>query len=87
MFDIAPFVEIQRLIAAVERLGARLAPAEREVLGELAAKYVEPVAVDATDRTCLEVILRNVEIRKAYGADPERDTGRVIEFERKGGDK
>ena len=35
------------------------------------------------DTTCLEVLLRNVEIRRNYGLDARKDTGRTIELPRK----
>ncbi len=73
------YAAIGRLLDAVERVGARLTANEREMLASLAAKYAEPVATEATDVTCLEVMLRNVEIRKGYGIDAAKDAGRVIE--------
>ncbi len=79
VFDITAYAAIRRLIDAVERVGERLTPNERETLAGLAAKYAEPVATEATDATCLEVILRNVEIRKGYRVDPAKDAERVIE--------
>ena len=43
--------------------------------------------VDPFDATALEVILRNVEVRKGYDFDPRRDGGRVIDLPRSGDKK
>ena len=53
----------------------------------LKAKYAEPLSPDPFDVTCLEVMRRNVEIRKGYRFDPKRDGGRVIDLPRSGGPK
>ena len=45
-------------------------------------KYAEPVSPEATDVTCLEVILRNVRIRRGYDFDPATDGGRIIDLPR-----
>ena len=46
------------------------------------AKYAEPLDPDPFDVTALEVLLRNVEIRKGYRFDPRTEGGRVIELPR-----
>ena len=38
-------------------------------------------------RPALEVILRNVEVRKGYAFDPRKDGGRVIDLPRSGDKK
>ncbi len=81
MFDMAGYVEFKHLIDRVEAAGAALMPNETETLAELKDKYAEPLTPDATDVTCLEVILRNIEIRKHYAVDAESHARRTIEFE------
>ncbi|MFQ5955550.1 MAG: hypothetical protein ACE5JZ_10840 [Kiloniellales bacterium] len=81
----ARFVELRRLLDAVAAVEDRLAPHERELYRDLKAKYAEPVQTAADDRTCLEVMLRNVEIRKSYGLDSGRASNRVIEVKRRRG--
>ncbi len=79
MVDIVGYAAIKRLLDAVERAVGKLRPNEIETYRELAAKYAGPAPPDANDATCLEVILRNVEIRKAYRVKPDSDRDRVIE--------
>ncbi len=81
MFDMAGYVEIKHLIDRVEAAGAALMPNETETLADLKDKYAEPLTPDATDVTCLEVILRNIEIRKHYTVDAESHARRTIDFE------
>ena len=82
MFNMTLYVELQRLLDMVGEAEAKLSPREIETYLEVKAKYAEPTSPEATDITCLEVILRNIEIRKGFGVDPKRDTTRVIELER-----
>ena len=80
MFDMAGYVEFRHLLDRVEAAGAALMPNEAETLAALKAKYAEPLTPDATDVTCLEVILRNVEIRKHYDIDAESHAKRTIDL-------
>lgn len=78
-------IEVTRLIAEAETVADALTPNELELLRHLKAKYSEPGQGADDDRVCLEVMLRNVEIRKGYAMDPKRDNGRVIEVTRRRG--
>ncbi len=82
MFNMAAYSALKGLIAEVGAVDDRLMPNELETYRSLAMKYAEPVSPDATDVTCLEVILRNVKIRKGYDFDPAKDGGRVIDLPR-----
>ena len=82
MFDMARFVEVKRLLEAVEAVEDRLTAGELEMYRSLRTKCAEPVHGDFDDVTCLEVILHNVEIRKDYRIDPKKDASRVIELTR-----
>lgn len=77
----AAFKERLDAIGAIE---GQLIPNELETFRSLAVKYAEPVTPDPTDVACLDVILRNVEVRKGYNFNPETDGGRVIDMPRKG---
>ena len=82
MFDMIAYAVFK---ARLDELGAvedELMPNERETYRSLALKYAEPATPDATDAVCLDVILRNVEIRKGYDFDPATDGGRVIDLPR-----
>ncbi len=83
MVALTGLAELQRLLRAVGAVEDRLAPHERELYRELEAKHAEPVRIDADDLTCLEVILRNVEIRERYGLESGRSQDRVIEVKRR----
>ena len=84
MFDMTGYVELKRLLTKLEAIEEKLMPNELEMLRSLKAKYVEPLNPDPFDVTSLNVMLRNVEIRKGYRFDPRRDGGRVITLPRKG---
>ncbi len=84
MFHIKGYVELKRLLTQLEAIEEKLMPNELEMLRSLLAKYVEPLNPDPFDVTSLNVMLRNVEIRKGYRFDPKKDGGRVINFPRKG---
>ena len=87
MVELAAFVALRRLVEAAEAVKESLMPNEREMLHSIGAKYREPIDVDPFDATALEVILRNVEVRKGYAFDPRRDGGRVIDLPRSGDKK
>jgi len=76
-------VEVTRLIAEVEAIADALTANELELFRHLKAKYEDPGPGADDDQVCLEVMLRNIKIRKGYALDPKRDTGRVIEMERR----
>ena len=84
MFDMTGYAELKRLLTEVEAIEGKLMPNELEMLRSLVAKYVEPQNPDPFDVTSLNVLLRNVEIRKGYRFDPKRDGGRVINLPRRG---
>jgi hypothetical protein len=82
MFKITDYVELLRLLEEAEAVEQGLMPNELEMLRSLKAKYAEPLNVDPFDVTGLNVMLRNVEIRKGYNFDPKKDAGRVIDLPR-----
>ena len=84
MFNMTGYVEPKRLLTRVEAIEEKLMPNELEMLRSLKAHYVEPLNPDPFDVTSLNVMLRNVEIRKGYRFDPRRDGGRVIDLPRRG---
>ena len=67
-------------VAAVEE---RLTPNELELFRTLKLRYEDPGAGSFEDKTCLEVILRNIKVRKGFGLEPEQTTSRVIELGKK----
>jgi hypothetical protein len=86
MFSLADFAEVKRLLEAVAVVEEGLTPNELELYRSLKAKYDDPGAGSFDDKTCLEVILRNIEIRKGYRLVPGDTAGRVIDMPRVGRD-
>ncbi|MCG8562287.1 MAG: hypothetical protein MI824_21010 [Hyphomicrobiales bacterium] len=84
MFNMAAYAEATRLLDALGAVEEKLMPNELEMLRSLRAKYGEPRDPDPFDVTALEVMLRNVEVRKGYRIDPKTDGGRVIDLPRVG---
>ena len=77
MVDLVQFVEIKSLIDLVSARADELSPNERELFQTLVSRYEEPVDGTFDDRTCLEVMLRNMELRKGYGMKGREATRRV----------
>ncbi len=86
MFDLTAYAAFKERLDTIGALEDELLPNERETYRSLALKYAEPATPEATDAACLDVILRNVEIRKGYDFDAATDGGRVIELPRARGD-
>jgi hypothetical protein len=84
MVNLAHYAEIKTLLDEVSGLADQLSPNERELFHTLAARYEEPVTGTFDDKTCLEVMLRNVALRKGYGMKAGEATRRV-DLERKPG--
>jgi hypothetical protein len=80
--NLAHYAEIKAVLDAVAARADELSPNERELFHTLAARYEEPVAGSFEDKTCLEVMLRNVELRKGYGMKAS-DATRRVELARK----
>ena len=70
MTNLLRHTEVTALLERLEGLEDRLLPNELEMLRALRAKYAEPGVTDFDDARCLEVILRNVEIRKGHRGGP-----------------
>ena len=77
MVNLAHYAEIKGLLDQVTAVADELSPNERELFHTLAARYEEPVTGTFDDKTCLELMLRNVELRKGYGMKPSEATRRV----------
>ena len=77
MVNLAHYAEIKALLDEVAACADDLSPNERELFHTLAARYEEPVTGSFEDKTCLEVMLRNVGLRKGYGMKASDATRRV----------
>lgn len=85
MVNLAHYAEIKALLDEVAACADDLSPNERELFHSLAARYEEPVAGSFEDKTCLEVMLRNVALRAGYGMKPG-DATRRVDLARKPGE-
>jgi len=85
LVNLAHYAEIKALLDEVAASADELSPNERELFHTLAARYEEPVAGSFEDKTCLEVMLRNVTLRRGYGLKPA-DATRRVELPRKSGE-
>jgi hypothetical protein len=82
MVNLAHYAEIKSLLDELAGLAEELSPNERELFHTLAVRYEELVTGSFEDKTCLEVMLRNVEIRRGYGLKAS-DATRQITLPRK----
>jgi hypothetical protein len=82
MVNLAHYAEIKTLLDEVAVLADQLSPNERELFHTLATRYEEPVTGTFDDKTCLEVMLRNVDLRKGYGLKAS-DATRQVDLEHK----
>ena len=85
MPNLVDLAEVNRLLDQLAAVEEKLTPNERELFHSLKAKYREPGATSFDDKTCLEVMLRNVEIRRGYRLDPQDTVGRIIDLPRTDG--
>ncbi len=83
-FNLAAYAGFKERLDAIAVIEGQLIPNELETYRSLALKYADPVTPNPTDVACLDVIARNVEIRKNYNFDSKTDGGRVIDMPRKG---
>ncbi len=70
MPDLETLVEIRSLLDKVAKVEDRLADNEKAIFRELRDKYAGPCDIGFEDRTLLEVLLRNVTVRKDKGIAP-----------------
>lgn len=87
MFDMARHIQVKALLEKTAEVEDQLNFNELEMVRHLKAKYDDPGHSDGDDVTVLEVILRNVEIRRGYDINIKTDPGRVIPFDVKAKDK
>ena len=86
MFNLINYAGVKRLLGELETLEDQLMPNELEMLHSLCDKYAEPITIDPFDATALNVMLRNIEVRKGYVFDVKKDAVRVIDLPRKAED-
>ncbi len=82
MPNLVDLAEVSRLLDKLAAVEEELTPNERELFHTLKAKYREPGATSFDDKICLEIMLRNIEIRRGYGLGPQDTVGRIIDLPR-----
>ena len=85
MPKLGELAEVMGLLEQLALVEEELTPNERELFHSLKAKYETPGPTSFDDRTCLEVMLRNVAVRRGYDLDPQDTVGRIIDLPRKDG--
>lgn len=83
MVDLARHIRVKALLEEVAAVEDRLAANELEMVRHLAHKYQDPGPSDPDDARVLEVILRNVAIRRGYDVDARHRPPRAIQLERR----
>ena len=87
MPNLSELAQVMGLLDQLAAVEEELTPNERELFHSLKAKYAAPGPGSFEDKTCLEVMLRNVEVRRGYGLAPQDTVGRVIDLPRKEDDE
>jgi len=85
VIDLARHVHVTSLFEDIAKIEDKLTPNELEMVRHLKEKYEDPGHSDFDDAHVLDVILRNVEIRKGFDIDARKHTPRAIGMERKKG--
>jgi hypothetical protein len=83
MPNLSELAEVMRLLDQLAAVEDELTPNERELFRSLKTKYESPGPTSFDDQTCLEVMLRNVAVRRGYNLDPQDTIGRIIDLPRK----
>ena len=68
------------MLSEFEEITDQLTANEFEMFSQIKEKYVSSDVGSFDDKECLEVMLRNISIRKGYGMDKDNAT-RVINLE------
>ena len=79
MFDMARHLRVIALLDEINAVEDRLIANEREMVAHLREKYADPGHSDGNDAAVLEIILRNVEIRRGFEIDPKTHTPLAFE--------
>jgi hypothetical protein len=75
----ARHLRVTALLDEVAAVDDRLIANEREMIAHLREKYADPGHGDGDDAAGLEIILRNVEIRRGFEIDPKTHTPLAFE--------
>jgi len=82
MVKLVAYAKFKVQLESAGALEDALLPNELEMLHSLTVKYGEPLDPDPFDVTALEVIQRNVGVRKGFSFDVKKDPARVIDLPR-----
>jgi hypothetical protein len=79
MVDLARHLRVTALLEEIAEVEDRLIANEREMVAHLREKYADPGHSDGDDAAVLEIILRNVAIRRGFDIDPKTHTPLAFE--------
>ncbi|CAA6824507.1 MAG: Unknown protein [uncultured Thiotrichaceae bacterium] len=80
MVQLANRAQVLKLLTEFDEVKDKLTSNELEMYSQIKEKYTTSDEGSFDDKICLEVILRNVNIRQGYGMDKDEAT-RVINLE------
>lgn len=80
--NLVEHAEIKNLLEQLTEVENELTANEREMFANLNEKYQIPTQAAFDDKTCLEVMLRNIGIRRGMGLKPTEAT-KVVDLPRK----
>lgn len=81
MVDISNRAQVLELLVQCENQKDQLTSNEFEMFSQLKSKYLEADKGSFDDKICIEVMLRNIDIRKGVNMDKSEAT-RVIDAEK-----
>ncbi len=81
MVDLANRAQVLELLEACEKQKDQLTANEFEMFSQLKWKYREADEGSFDDKICLEVMLRNIDIRKSFNMDKNEAT-RIIDVKK-----
>lgn len=77
---LAERVEVLGLLDELRPLEEQLTPNEREMVAQIRDKYQSPGGETFDDKICLEVVLRNIDVRRSFDMKPQEAAVRTIEL-------
>ena len=83
MVKLVAYAEFKARLESAKALEGELLPNELEMLHSLTSKYGEPLDPDPFDVTALEVIQRNVGVRKGFSFDMKKDPKQYVNLSKK----
>jgi hypothetical protein len=82
MVQITLMAAIRNALSDLKEIEGDLMANELELCAVLRKKYAESIEAEEEDLLCLDLIKRNIGVRKSHRFDPRKDAKHDITFER-----